>query len=757
MCMGRKRQHFARSRAIVLGHARDVLQTECGQPFVRAVFVLLVGRTMQRTLFGTVAQKAIIVYKNPSNDYEKFVNKYAEKHPSLKKADVVENATAEWTATYKHDASALCEYLTSSIANPAAVDFGFRKVDSPQPAPPLMGRAPIATHLERSSSAFRSSSESPLSLEVGALATNEGEVKRVFELAAVVSLLDAIGVDSEDFLTEDVVALDIFMCGLNVVASDYKQYRKLNEQYNSLLSRGAYKGSKLAKMVGEVDDQMKEGAKLLRRAGEINIGQGAMLMQSTVAKGKLLLESLAFFSALQPKFSDVIGRLQVRIAQMRQDSDGSKLACQISLQCQNTLNLPWEMALVNVTDALINQDHIPGPLGAADIIMCGQVLRHTNALLANLLPICAQGGKEPRATATVLQQWLPIMTLVYEDQIVLINIHELVLSAQSLTDLLCLGDDLASPTNLPTESASVDGIGEISDSSGAASSQAHTARSRKPGPAKGDGGAPARHIQYPIFCQNVLVAEATLFIRSHSFSAQSRRRTGTATSLGVTLQQLRDHLLKTVPGLASAGISRSTVHRLMLPPRKGTTAAKSYKGLIQARVPAKQNTATAKEHAHLHYTQAQVQYVNEIFQFFGCTRISADDKNKVNVGTPAVSRYHQISAFFMVDDAPNQLDHDFPYANSKLIPSGYLVMQSKATSSRSTVRDMRRARSLSPGQRTKPMSRRSRSVSPVGDEDVHIKTIDKLGRLHISYPCTGELYVLSRAGRFKTSAAISHC
>lgn len=66
--------------------------------------------------------------------------------------------------------------------------------------------------------------------------------------------------------------------------------------------------------------------------------------------------------------------------------------------------------------------------------------------------------------------------------------------------------------------------------------------------------------------------------------------------------------------------------------------------------------------------------------------LSADDKNKLNVGTLAVSRYFNQGKFFMTNDQPNYPDHDFPYSGAKLIPAGYLLLKSR----------IRRSRSLSP-------------------------------------------------------------
>ena len=184
--------------------------------------------------------------------------------------------------------------------------------------------------------------------------------------------------------------------------------------------------------------------------------------------------------------------------------------------------------------------------------------------------------------------------------LVLANLHDLVLHEETLADILSLDVDLSSHKEEQREGTSAN-PGVV---------QSHASKQkRQPRPAPGQGGAPKIHIMYP-----TLVEEMARFLHMHSFNAQARRRSDAASSMGVTLEQIRQHLLDCVPGLKTHGISRSTVHRLMLPPRRKTQAAKQYKGLVQARVPCKKNTATRAEHPDLHFTRAQVGYVNEMFQ-----------------------------------------------------------------------------------------------------------------------------------------------
>ena len=265
---------------------------------------------------------------------------------------------------------------------------------------------------------------------------------------------------------------------------------------------------------------------------------------------------------------------------------------------------------------------------------------------------------------------------------------------------------------------------------------------QKPSNAK---GRPARHKEFP-----TLVKSAKDFIEAHGFSAQSRRRSDVATSSGVTLKQVQDHLLDNVEGLKLKGININTVHRLMVPPNKKHRSSKLFKSLIQARVPGKSNKLIAHQHSDFHFTAAQVNYICEMFTYFDDETLlySGDDKNKINVGTLAVSRYHQISAFFPAEDKPDYADHDFPYRNSKITPSGYIRLERKE----SIVKNTLRARSKSPQKEENGGKERKRSNSAsrlrqesLLDESLEKFKRDKHGRLHLSYPRTGTLQSICNA------------
>jgi hypothetical protein len=263
------------------------------------------------------------------------------------------------------------------------------------------------------------------------------------------------------------------------------------------------------------------------------------------------------------------------------------------------------------------------------------------------------------------------------------------------------------------------------------------------------------------------------FVEGSGFSAQNRRRSDIGRSCGLGLSQIASHVRRET----GVKLGRSTVHRVFSAPNKKTRNSKRFQGKVKARVARKKNDDPGVDHADLHFTCAQVKYNNELFEMFPeeTTRLSCDDKNKILTGVPAVSRYHQIRRIFPEEDTINYPQHDFPDSQSKITPSGYLIMQKSPS-----VPTVRRCRSLSPKRNASTRtSIRSRSVSPVAvreeetefeeyeDEHGRIRvkytrrkayeeSRDEQGRTHVKYSRTGTLHMFNRAQRFHRSVAINH-
>ena len=129
-----------------------------------------------------------------------------------------------------------------------------------------------------------------------------------------------------------------------------------------------------------------------------------------------------------------------------------------------------------------------------------------------------------------------------------------------------------------------------------------------------------------------LIGTATNFIKLHCYSAHARCRISSGSGTGVSVEDVRRHLLQSVPGLAVC-ISATTVAYLFCPPSKVRNASKRYKSFIAARVPAKRNNVR-KKNVDVHYLFSRVKMRREFAERFKneVITVSCDDMNKLNVG-----------------------------------------------------------------------------------------------------------------------------
>ena len=337
---------------------------------------------------------------------------------------------------------------------------------------------------------------------------------------------------------------------------------------------------------------------------------------------------------------------------------------------------------------------------------------------------------------------------------VLINVHEMVLTQDVFEELLAINDQqVPSPAGKkPTESSN-----QEENSSQSKDPHDQQAKGRE-NVAK--AGRPSLVSKFPD-----IIPRTTELLKQHSFQAESRRRTSTATGNGVSLAEIQEHLYRTVPSLKEYGICRSTIHSLFVPPRKRTLRAQHYKSHIDAKVPGKRNSYR-ENHADSHFLFARVAYRQELAsKFFDeVTVFSADDMNKIKVGQAAVSRYHQIGGFFMADDSPNFPDHDFPHPNYLLVPSGYMTLQSHHRPENDSEEDTEELRALSdianndtlPDVQDLPDSQSQPSSSESSSSVEATMELDKLGRPHLPRPRTGPAKIVLRSTKFYHSSSQVH-
>ena len=156
-----------------------------------------------------------------------------------------------------------------------------------------------------------------------------------------------------------------------------------------------------------------------------------------------------------------------------------------------------------------------------------------------------------------------------------------------------------------------------------------------------------------------IVEAVNEFIEQNTSEAHLRRRSSVMYTNGVSLQEIANLIREKF----NFGISKHTIHRLLIPRRKGTTVSKWFKSAVSAWVPPKRNSGERTPHLQFHNTCAQVNLINELSQIHSreTALLSVDNKNKVEIGNPAISRRSSIRKIYLTKDAPNYNEHDFPY------------------------------------------------------------------------------------------------
>lgn len=565
-------------------------------------------------------------------------------------------------------------------------------------------------------------------------------------------LFHALAVDKSAFLTADVQGMASVVQLLRDVAELHYVFDEERRTYGrmttyrwkrSLISRGL---EEVDLEVAEVQALMKELSKLVIPTTVLLTAAGSQLIN---LKMKKLTDLCAKLTILRLTISKTLKRMQVRNCQMR--CRGLKSRGQdIQFSCYNPPELTWEESVDFLKEASERDQLLGAPLTVQQLLLCAEKFQECNALhLERLLSDLElveeeeeENGRFCDIVAEQLLKYLPVMGVRERssNRWVLVNMHEFSLMAH--------GDTFADLLLLDVE----DNV--LEEQQGEEPPQAAEVFNHLP---RQKPGRKPLHMQYP-----EIVTIVTDFIQLHGFAAESRRRSTVGNAMGVTLAELKAHVLSKVPSLANKGISRTVIHELLVAPRRKTRNAQRYHGLVDARVPGKDNSLH-KSHMNSHYAFAQANYVRECCAEFAdeCHCLSCDDMNKLHVGTLAVSRYHQVRHFFPTEDRPVYGDHDFPFRNSKIIPSGYMVLEKKEGRGRKVGRQRRlrsrstsvsKQRHLEPGQK-----RRSRSYSPLRQRATgDAFRLDKLHRLHREVPHTGTVYVLNRATKFHQASSVAH-
>jgi len=117
-----------------------------------------------------------------------------------------------------------------------------------------------------------------------------------------------------------------------------------------------------------------------------------------------------------------------------------------------------------------------------------------------------------------------------------------------------------------------------------------------------------------------LLSEILDFIKLHGFAAHVRRWTGTSSTCGVRLEDIRQHVLKNVNGLTK--ISRSKIYNLLKPANENTCETARHKDCLDVCVGVKScDISKSNPNAHEYFAtvsmihQMSAEYPSEVVIF----------------------------------------------------------------------------------------------------------------------------------------------
>lgn len=390
--------------------------------------------------------------------------------------------------------------------------------------------------------------------------------------------------------------------------------------------------------------------------------KAALLSETYLKKAEKIKESIFFIVIIQTKINDkyLLNNLQRRVNQQKNNAKTTRNPREHhKCICYNNSKLSWEETFDVFLDNE-NSNTPRKPLTTTQLIKIGQIISENIVTTVSEIGIIMNDDCLHQILKHMPVMYLKHCDLKTNQPGVFLNLYEFVYTPGAIEALLnccSLASDEDSPMTFNPAESSSEGTEKIPTR---VESVHDTTKSC---------GQPSIVSKFPN-----IVDVAAEFVKHSGFSAHCRRRTATGYSSGVTVAEIREHLLSEVPGLKEHGISLTTTRRLFQPPNKSNRASRRYQGLVDARVGTKSNRYR-EFHPDIHYLFSRNKHRREfctLFKSEACI-LSMDDMAKIKVGPPAVSRYHQFRRLCPTMDMPNYADHDFPVPNYLLSASGLLM------------------------------------------------------------------------------------
>ena len=444
-----------------------------------------------------------------------------------------------------------------------------------------------------------------------------------FEKGMLIDFLDDVKQGLSKFLDETVFSDKMCMSALMALCKTFGTISKQLKVLRQTTLRS--KKSNLRADVQQVDTDLIRLVSLIEKATDIKIESSlglTSLQTNVLAKQNLLrdisivatkLESFIKFKNLKESLNRRVSQINKRdFSILHKDNNFEAAKC----FCYNSSSLSWEDALSNLmtTSTSFTKSNVLeyDKLLQLGFLMESSAIIPVESVFEQLEMVFRND------IIDLLLKCFPLYHIKTSDKKeVLLNIHQNMYGCEAVDELFATTESQEKPKKI-SKHKSDDVIAG--------------AKLKKPSVG---GGQPSIVSLFPEIPDIV-----TDYIKRNGYKAQEKRRNENFESCGVTLADVRTHILETVPGLKEHGISKTTVRYLFSPVHKRRNSAKLYKEHVACRVPMKDNSLRVNnERAHFIHSRVAMRLEHAAKFKDDYLILSADAMNKIHVGVLAVSRY----------------------------------------------------------------------------------------------------------------------
>ena len=470
------------------------------------------------------------------------------------------------------------------------------------------------------------------------------------------------GIDNvKNILTDDVMQQDFFTSMLYDASKKYKEYATMKELYVSLgkfyRAKSALKSriDRISEIESKIKSSLENASKIIFKD---NVGLFKDLVMNIQKKEIFLRTASLHLSQYVAEITDkkLLNDLRRRISQIRALRNSKvDVSADFEILGNNSMSLSWEEAFENMIEGTHLRDFV-NPFSWDTLLEVAELLQNVTSVEEKFLMKEFDVPHDQQVSFRQhIKSLLPIIVIKKSPKdFFYVNIWQIDLGI-TMEDLKSTEDE---PEKKPLEPT--------------AASPAPV----KKATAHKKLGRPTLARTFPN-----LVAIATEFVKANGHAAQERRRDDTSKSAGVSIADVRKHIMNEIPELGKRGVSLGAIRTLFCPPSRAAKSAENYHSYIPAKVPHKRNNVR-KEHKNSHYLFARVKYRRELAQMFRehFSVISVDCMNQLRCSfNTMASRYHQINTYYLEDDEPDNYDHDFPVPRYLIKPSGILELSNKTS------------------------------------------------------------------------------